>query len=86
MISTKDYSNQVINGQVCIWLQSFGWAPAKPAKEFAVGELMLWNFGITSEVLEIKDTSKQFLTFTVKCRDGKNYTQRMKKDRLVAVK
>jgi len=37
----NDYGNKVINGTPCIWLQYFGWAAAKPAKDFIPGEKFL---------------------------------------------
>lgn len=83
-ISLTNYQPQTINGQLCIWLQSFGWAPAKKASEFKAGEKMLFNFGITNEVVEIKEASKQFVSVTVKGRDGKEYTSKKKKESLVA--
>lgn len=79
------YSNREIKGQMCIWLQNYGFSPAKKAAEFKVWEKMLWNFGSKSEVVEIVDESKSFITIRSLCSDGKIYQSRLKKDRFVAI-
>ncbi|MCG2614906.1 hypothetical protein LZZ85_11460 [Terrimonas sp. NA20] len=74
----------IIDGQVCIWLQCFGWASAKPASAFMTGDKVLYNFGSVYTITEIKELSACFLQFTEQCRDGKTYTRKAKKDRLFA--
>ena len=82
---TTQYSNRMIEGKMCIWLQNYGFAPAKKAVEFKVGEKMLWNFGSKSEVVEIVGESKSFITIRSLCSDGNIYQSRLKKDRFVAI-
>lgn len=79
------YSNREIKGQICVWLQNYGFAPAKKAAEFKVGEKMLWNFGSKSEVVEIVSESKSFIIMRSLCSDGNIYESRIKKDRFVAI-
>lgn len=75
---------KIIGGQACIWLQYYGWAPAKPASEFSIGERMLFNFGTSACITEIKDLSKSFLEITYVNKKGESYTGRIKKGRLAA--
>lgn len=74
-----DYKDKVIDGQMCIWLQSYGYCPAKLATEFKVGDRIGYNFGISCEVVGIKEKSLKFLTFSVKNKDGIVYEQNVKK-------
>ena len=68
-----------------IHLQSVGECSAKPASEFTPGEKMMWNFGYTSTVVAVEDTSRCFLTFILKGDEsGLLSSRRMKKSRLVA--
>ena len=81
--ATKEF-----NGQTCIWLQSYGYAPAKPAQELKVGDIMIWNFGTKSRVDEIlKSTAK---TITIKeayymGEEVKYYERKLYKARFVAI-
>lgn len=80
----SDYSNKVIDGKSCIWLQHYGWAEAKPANEFKPGEKFLWNNGIPSTLKKIiKETPKSIVVIE-EC-DGKEYERRLLKSRLVAI-
>jgi hypothetical protein len=85
MATFTDYTPQIVENKLCIWLQSFGWAPAKQASEFKAGEKMLFNFGISNEVINVKETSKAFVTVTVKGSSGQLFTYRKKKSALVAI-
>ena len=74
-----------------IQIQSVGKVNAKPAAEFSVGEKMLWNFGYSSEILEIvKETPTQIvfkinsISPTGKVEDFTG-ERRLKKTRLVAI-
>lgn len=73
------YKNQLINGQMHIWLQYAGFCPAKPASAFKVGDRIAYNTGVSYEVTEITEKSKAFLTFTVKNEKGETYSQDIKK-------
>lgn len=79
MIRTNDYSDQVINGQMHIWLQYCGFCPAKLATEFKVGDRIAYNTGVSYEVVAIEEKSKCYLTFTVKNKAGEIYQQNIKK-------
>lgn len=63
-----------------IHLQSYGKAEAKPAKDFKVGEKMLWNFGEKSEVTAIIRETPSMIVFQLG-----EWQRKMKKDRLVAI-
>jgi hypothetical protein len=74
------YKNQVIDGQMCIWLQYFGFHPAKLATEFKVGDRIAYNTGESYEVIAIEEKSKKQLLFTVQSRKGEIYKQAVNKD------
>jgi hypothetical protein len=67
-----------------VHLQSVGLVRAKRADEFKVGEFMGWNFGSVTKVVAIREVSKCFLEVDEEL-NGKTYTRKMKKDRLVAI-
>lgn len=71
-----------------IRLQGTGWHDAKPVRELKIGDRIEWNFGYTSEVLNLTPTKtgKQ-ITVTMKSDEtGKIADRRMGADRLVAIK
>ena len=78
------YANQVINGQMCVWLQRIGFCPAVQAKDLVIGDVLVWNYGATSTITRfIKDTPKsRFLEVKA---SGKLYTRRLRKDTYVAI-
>lgn len=39
------YRDQVIDGQMCIWLQYYGWHPAIQAQDFQPGDKIVYNTG-----------------------------------------
>jgi hypothetical protein len=68
-----------------VHLQGIGQVAAKPANTIKVGEVLHWNHGYSSDVVEIEELSKCYLLFHLKSRaDGVIRTRRMKKSRLVA--
>ena len=75
----NNYKDQIINGQMHIWLQYCGFCPAKLATEFRVGDRIAYNNGVSYEVVGISEKSKHYLTFTVKNRNGETYKQNVKK-------
>jgi hypothetical protein len=68
-----------------VQLQSIGLVNAKPASEFQVGELTLWNFGYVSEVIAIAPKGKTMLTWTLRSEAGTVGTRNVKASRLVAI-
>lgn len=68
-----------------IRLQSIGLVPATPAQNIKVGSKLLWNFGYTSEVIEIVKTTAHTITIATKEASGTTYTRRLNKTRLVAI-
>ena len=68
-----------------ISLQGIGNHAAKPASEICVGDVLVWNFGSTSEVAAVRDVSEKFIEIDEVCR-GKTYTRRLMKTRMVADK
>ena len=75
-----------------IQLQGLGQVNAKQAQDFSIGETMMWNFGYTSEILEIVKETKTQIIFKLNsiCSMGKNTgfigERRLKKQRLVGFK
>lgn len=84
-----DYSNKIIDGKPAIWLQGYGWAEAKPASEFQVGDYMRWNGGSSSRVVEIvRETPKMVTVMEEWVGYGgelKRSERKLKKDRWVAI-
>lgn len=76
-----------------IHLQGIGRVPAKLAGNVVVGDILVWNYGYTSRVLSIRQASPCFIELTIlevgpghSEAEGKQFTRRLKIDRLVAVK
>lgn len=63
-------------------LQGIGRKTAKPAAEIIVGDVLVWNYGCLSTVDAVRAVSPQFVEIVETC-DSKQYTRRLKKDRLV---
>lgn len=72
-----------------IQLQSIGWVPAVPAADLKVGNVLIWNFGGTTELVAIRDVSSKFLELTERWYDERkgvcDSPRRVKKDRLVGL-
>ncbi len=68
-----------------IRLIGVGCKVAKPAGEIKVGDVLIWNYGITSTVLEVvKETRTQIVVMTKNNESGARMLRRMAKKRLVA--
>lgn len=65
-------------------LQGVGLHIAKLATEIRVGDVLVWNYGHTSEVVSIREVSPQFLAIEEKCESGKIWPRRIKKSRTIA--
>ena len=68
-----------------IKLQAVGRAPAKSVSEIQPGDTLMWNYGETSTVQKIQKVSPKFAKVTTRTKNGKEYTRRMKLDRLVGL-
>lgn len=68
-----------------IHLQSFGKTPAKAAGDFKIGDITVWNFGITAEVVGFGKETKAFIELTLKDAQCGLYNRKLKKDRLVGI-
>lgn len=75
-----------------VHLQYFGKTQSKAAQDFKVGELMMWNGGLRSEVLEILNETGSFITFKIsgcgkygEVDKSTSYERRLKKNRQVAI-
>lgn len=67
-------------------LQGVGMTDAKTAAEFRKGELIKWNFGYKSEILEIEPCGTKCLYITTKGIDsGYISRNRYAKDTLLAI-
>ena len=57
---------QEIDGVMCVWLQAVGWHPAVQADELGMGDIVVYNYGNTGEVLSIvKRTAKQIVLWVL---------------------
>ena len=65
-----------------IHLQGIGQQIAKPAETIAVGDVLVWNYGCLSTGAAVRNVSPKFIEIDTTA-DGKQYTRRLKKDRLV---
>jgi len=68
-----------------VWLQFHGWQKGKPAGEIKPGDILMWNYGHTSEVLSIVKETAKTITITNKCDSGYISDVRFNKTRLVAI-
>lgn len=67
-----------------IHLQGIGQNEAIKAKDIKPGDVLKWNYGYTSQVVEIiKETPKQIIVKTV--ASGETYERRFNKERLVGI-
>ena len=65
----------------------YGQQKAKPVKELKIGDVIKWNYGYTSTVVELipTKTGKQITCMLKSDQDGEIRTRRMGSDRLVAI-
>lgn len=70
-----------------IQLQGIGKRTATEAKNIKVGDVLIWNFGATSQVIgiEFSKTGKTLTIQTISGSDGKQYERRLGAERLVAI-
>jgi len=68
-----------------VHLQYVGRVKAKPAKDFRIGEKMMWNGGSTTEVVSVVKTTAKFITYGLRDDESGPWVRRLKKDRLVAI-
>ena len=60
---------------------------AKQAKDLCKGDIIKWNFGYTSEVLDvIPSASRKTITYVTKDEKGKVWTNKTTANRLFAIK
>jgi len=59
--------------------------PAIAASDLKIGDTIVYNYGSTGKVTAIEPTGRVSLNVTVLARDGKEYTQRKRRDTLVPV-
>jgi hypothetical protein len=67
-----------------VHLQHLGNAAGTPVGAVSVGDVLVWNQGTTSTVVDLEEASAKFLFVTTDTR-GQRCTRKMKKDRLVVV-
>ena len=68
-----------------VHLQSVGRVPGILASQLRVGNILMWNFGGTYEIVAIRNKSPQFIEVDERDtadRAAKIYTRRLKKTRL----
>jgi hypothetical protein len=70
-----------------IQLQSIGFVPAVEAADLKVGDITVWNFGATEEILEVLEPTKAFVKLIIKTvSSGSIHERKLKKTRLVGIK
>lgn len=57
-------------------LQSIGTVPAIPLSDVQAGDTLVWNFGITREVVSVVPVTAKMVELTTRLRDGTEVTQR----------
>jgi len=67
-------------------LQGTGWHEAKAVKDLQIGDTIEWNFGYTSEVVELNPTKTGKQINVLLKSDSGIHNRRMGAERLVAVK
>ena len=77
----------IIKPQATVQLQGVGRVAAKPAGELHAGDVIMWNYGYTSSVVEITPRGKTQINVEMWNRSTATRSSRvMSKTRLVAVK
>ena len=67
-------------------LQGIGKKAATEAKNIKIGDVLIWNYGATSKVLNIEfSKTGKTLTVTTLAENGKQYERRLGANRLVAI-
>jgi hypothetical protein len=83
----SEYAPTVIDGKMCIWLQSFGWHAAKPLGEVAIGDVLVYNFGSTGTVTGVERSKSGATVMLTVEEQGKLYQSRARRaSTLVAVR
>lgn len=73
--------------ETMIRLQGIGKRQAKKAGEIKVGDVLVWNYGETSTVLEIVKTTPKTIVYRGICNSSNyEYERRLLSTRLVAYK
>jgi hypothetical protein len=67
------------------WCQAVGAVGAKPAGELMTGEHIVYNYGSRAEVVSVVIVSPKMVAVTTRTNEGKEYTRRYMKTRLVPV-
>lgn len=64
-----------------------GWGDveAQPAENVKIGDILMWNYGIKSEVVSIDKTTDKSITISERYSNGKLYQRLMRKNRLVCI-
>lgn len=68
-----------------IQLIGYGWVDAQPAKNVKQGDILMWNYGVTSVVESIEKEAPKQIVIKERYQSGKSYTRRMGKERLVCI-
>ena len=66
-------------------LQSIGNVLGTPASEVKKGDFLMWNFGSKSEVIDIINETKSFITAKMRSEGGYEGERKLKKTRLVCI-
>lgn len=68
-----------------IHLQAIGTCRAKYARDIVAGDVLVWNYGMRSLVMGVREVSKCYIEITGRSEGASDstWTRRLKKDRAV---
>jgi hypothetical protein len=66
-------------------LQGIGQVASRRASEVKIGDVLMWNFGFTSKVIDLRKTAKSVI-FTTENEKGQVFTRKRAADSEVCVK
>lgn len=69
-----------------IHLQGYGKAPAIPLSDVRVGDVLLYNYGITGIVVAVEPVGTASMRITTLASDGKQYTVRRRATTLQGIR
>ena len=82
---TTGYAPKMINGQMHVWRQDWGWTQAKMGKDLKSGDVLICNYGYGEEIAGIAKETPKTITFDTTF-NGKRYQRRINKSTYWAVK
>jgi len=75
----NDYSPQMVQGEMAVWVQSTGWVKARQGKDLKIGDQIVYNWGYIGTIVSIIKETHKTITFGIES-SGKVYEQRIGKE------